>query len=96
MSSACKECHLAGKGIDFVATSIVAEKDGRQPDAVATQQEQFSAVLAMIHTIPEGMRLASFPAHWEGPDCWCRPHIVDRPGEILVQHRDLHKGEFDS
>jgi len=76
--------------------NFVAMNKELQFDTMATAQEQFSAVLAMIHTIPEGMRLASFPAHWEGPDCWCRPQIVCRPGEIVVRHRDLHKGEFDS
>jgi hypothetical protein len=66
-----------------------------QSDTRETVQEQFSAILAMIHTIPEGMTLASFPEHWEGPSCWCRPKIVCCRGEILVRHRDLQNGEFD-
>jgi hypothetical protein len=65
-------------------------------DTLATAQEQFSAILAMIHTIPEGMRLATFPAHWDGPDCWCRPQVVCSPDQTYVRHRDLQNGEFDT
>jgi len=77
-------------------SNCVTTNKESQSDSLATTQEQFSAALATIPTIPESMKLASFPAHWEGPDCWCRPHVDCRPGEMVVRHRDLHNGEFDS
>jgi hypothetical protein len=60
------------------------------------QYEDLSAMLAVVAAIPDGMRLADFPTHCEGPECWCRPWVVVLLGEIIVHHKNLDKGEFDS
>jgi hypothetical protein len=57
--------------------------------------DELSSVLAIICAIPDGMRLGNFPSHVEGPDCWCRPQVTFTVDALIVNHKDLNKGEFD-
>jgi hypothetical protein len=57
--------------------------------------EDLSAMLAVVRAIPDGLRLATFPSHCEGAECWCRPRVVFEVGTIRVNHKDLLKGDFD-
>ena len=50
---------------------------------------------AIISAIPDGMRLANFPTHCEGAQCWCRPKVIFGQCMITVTHKDLGCGEFD-
>ena len=61
-----------------------------------SQYHDVSAMLAVVDAIPDGMRLAEFPSHFEGAECWCRPRIAFVPGEIVVHHKNLAIGEFDT
>jgi len=58
--------------------------------------EDLRQILAIVGAIPEGIRLAEFPVHSDGAECWCRPRIAYVPGEIFVDHKNLENGEFDS
>jgi len=58
--------------------------------------DDLSAMLAVTAAIPDGIRLAEFPTHCVGPACWCRPQVAFVPGEIVVYHKNLDRGEFDS
>lgn len=52
--------------------------------------------VAIVRAIPDGICLAFYPTHDDGPSCWCHPRAVwGAVGETLV-HKDLQKGEFDS
>src|SRR5439155_7925790 len=64
--------------------------------ALSLVDEDLRQILAIVSAIPEGVRLAEFPVHCEGAECWCRPRIAYVPGEILVDHKNLANGEFDS
>jgi hypothetical protein len=64
--------------------------------ALPPLDEDLSVVLAVVDAIPEGMRVTEFPAHCRGPECWCRPRIAYALGQILVSHKNLANGEFDS
>jgi hypothetical protein len=57
--------------------------------------DELSSVLAIICAIPDDLRLWSFPSHLEGPDCWCRPQVTFTVDALIVNHKDLNKGEFD-
>jgi hypothetical protein len=59
-------------------------------------EEYLSEQLEIIDAIPEGMRLNSFPSHDDSSLCWCRPHVVFYAGELVLCHKDLLNGEFDS
>jgi hypothetical protein len=58
--------------------------------------DDLSSMLAVVGAIPDGLSLFNFPGHWEGTDCWCRPHVTVIGDSIIVSHKDLEKGEFDS
>jgi hypothetical protein len=60
------------------------------------QREQPPALFDVIEAIPDGIRLAYFPSHCEGVECWCRPQVDIFGGEVLVRHKNLADGEFDS
>lgn len=51
---------------------------------------------AEVEAIPDGVRLAEFPTHCVGAQCWCRPYVSLVPGAIIVRHKNLDRGEFDS
>ena len=55
-----------------------------------------SEMLALIDAIPDGMHLANFPNHMEGVECWCRPRVSFEVDELIVDHKDLSRGDFDS
>ena len=51
--------------------------------------------VAIVRAIPDGIYLACYPTHNDGPSCWCHPRSVwSLTGEVLI-HKDLEKGEFD-
>ena len=52
-------------------------------------------MLAIVSAIPDGIRLAQFPSHSEGIDCWCRPRITFSLDTMIVSHKDLSQGDFD-
>ena len=52
-------------------------------------------MLALHRAIPDGIRLAYFPSHCEGAECWCRPRVVLEIAAIRVHHKDLLNGDFD-
>lgn len=58
--------------------------------------EDLSEIIDVLNAIPDGVRLADFPGHGSGAECWCRPRIDSALGQILVHHKNLAKGEFDS
>lgn len=58
--------------------------------------EYLSSVLAEIGSIPEEMHLLEFPAHYEGANCWCRPEVIATDAVLVINHKDLRKGDFDS
>jgi hypothetical protein len=59
-------------------------------------QEDISEMLDIVSAIPDGMSLASFPSHCEGADCWCRPRVTFSADVMIVSHKDLSRGDFDS
>ena len=59
-------------------------------------QEYLEEQLEIIESIPEGMWVNSFPAHDESPLCWCRPRVTFLLGEMVLEHKNLLNGEFDS
>jgi len=67
-----------------------------QPLGESPTPEYVPAILAEINSIPDGIHLVNFPSHYDAPDCWCRPTVVGIEGLILVSHKDLNRGEFDS
>ena len=58
--------------------------------------EDLSEMLAIVSAIPDGISLASFPTHTEGADCWCRPRVTFSADAMIVSHKDLSQGDFDS
>ena len=58
--------------------------------------EDLSEMLDIVSAIPDGMSLASFPSHSEGADCWCRPRVSFSADVMVVSHKDLSRGDFDS
>ena len=58
--------------------------------------EDVSEMLAIVSAIPDGISLASFPSHAEGPECWCRPKVTFSADMMIVRHKDLSQGDFDS
>ena len=58
--------------------------------------EDLSEMLDIVSAIPDGMSLASFPSHCEGADCWCRPKVTFSADAMIVSHKDLSRGDFDS
>jgi hypothetical protein len=58
--------------------------------------EDPSEMLAIVRAIPDGVHLANFPNHLEGPDCWCRPYVIFTADMLIVSHKDLSHGDFDS
>jgi hypothetical protein len=58
--------------------------------------EDLSEMLAIVGAIPDGISLASFPTHSEGADCWCRPRVTFSADAMIVSHKDLTRGDFDS
>lgn len=60
------------------------------------QAEETTSLLDVLDAIPDGSRLADFPGHYEGADCWCRPRVDVVLGMILVHHKNLAEGQFDS
>jgi hypothetical protein len=67
-----------------------------QPLGESLTPEYVPAILAEINSIPDGIHLVNFPGHYDTSDCWCRPTVVAIEGLILVNHKDLNRGEFDS
>lgn len=57
--------------------------------------EDLADMLDIVSAIPDGMSLASFPSHCEGPDCWCRPRVTFSADVMIVSHKDLSRGDFD-
>ena len=55
-----------------------------------------SSMRDAVDAIPDGIRLAEFPVHGVGAQCWCRPYVSFVPGAIIVRHKNLDRGEFDS
>ncbi len=60
------------------------------------EYDELSAMLAVVDAIPDGIRLAEYPGHCVGAECWCRPYVSLVPGAIVVRHKNLDKREFDS
>ena len=58
--------------------------------------EDLMEMVAIVRAIPDGIRLAHFPSHFKGTECWCRPQIIFAVGSIVINHKYLAKGEFDS
>jgi hypothetical protein len=58
--------------------------------------EDLSEMLAIVSAIPDGISLASFPTHSEGAECWCRPRVTFSADVMIVSHKDLSRGDFDS
>jgi len=58
--------------------------------------EELSTMLDILDAIPDGMHLADFPGHCESAECWCRPQVDVVLGKILVHHKNLAEGQFDS
>jgi hypothetical protein len=58
--------------------------------------EDPAEMLAIVSAIPDGIRLANFPGHTEGVDCWCRPTVTFEVDVMIVNHKDLSRGDFDS
>jgi hypothetical protein len=58
--------------------------------------EDLSEMLAIVNAIPDGVRLVDFPGHMEGADCWCRPKLSFSADLMIVSHKDLSRGDFDS
>jgi len=52
--------------------------------------------LEIIHAIPDGIRLANYPSHDETSFCWCHPRPRWGHHGMLLAHKDLTSGEFDS
>jgi hypothetical protein len=42
------------------------------------------------------MHLLEFPSHYEGTNCWCRPEVIATDTVLVINHKDLRRGEFDS
>jgi len=64
--------------------------------AALSEAHQYQAdQVEIIEAIPEGIQLYKFPSHCDGSLCWCRPRVVFTAGKILLEHKDLLKGEFD-
>lgn len=57
--------------------------------------DDVSEMRAVLGAIPNGIRLAHFPTHCEGPQCWCRPKVILGCCVVTVTHKDLSHGEFD-
>jgi len=58
--------------------------------------EQLPSVLAEISSIPDGIHLLDYPGHYDGANCWCRPEIIATGTMLVINHKDLRRGEFDS
>ena len=58
--------------------------------------EDLSEMLAIVGAIPDGIRLVNFPNHVDGSECWCRPRLSFTADMIIVDHKDLARGDFDS
>ena len=58
--------------------------------------EDLAEMLAAFSAIPEGILLANFPRHQAGPDCWCRPRLTYTTDSVIITHKDLSQGDFDS
>lgn len=58
--------------------------------------EDLCGMLATLSAIPDGILLANFPCHQVGPDCWCRPRLTYVVDSVIVSHKDLTQGDFDS
>jgi hypothetical protein len=52
-------------------------------------------MLATISAIPDGIRLANFPSHRDSAECWCRPQVALKEGIVIINHKNLHDGDFD-
>jgi hypothetical protein len=57
--------------------------------------EDLSLMLATISAIPDGIRLANFPSHRDSAECWCRPQVALKEGIVIINHKNLHDGDFD-
>jgi hypothetical protein len=80
-------------------TSLFEQSDHTVEWEAATHwplHEELSEMLAIVSAIPDGISLASFPSHVEGPDCWCRPKVTFSADAMIVSHKDLSQGDFDS
>jgi hypothetical protein len=55
-----------------------------------------SEMLAIVSAIPDGISLTDFPSHSEGLECWCRPRVAFAIDMMIVSHKDLNQGDFDS
>jgi hypothetical protein len=75
------------------ANELSMELEGCTPWLVS---EDTAEVLAAVSAIPDGIRLARFPGHTKGPECWCRPKVTFSADTIIVSHKDLNQGDFDS
>lgn len=58
--------------------------------------EYLPSVLAEIGLIPDGMHLLDYPGHYDGANCWCRPEVIAAGSVLVINHKDLRRGEFDS
>jgi hypothetical protein len=67
-----------------------------EPDCESPTPEYVPAILAEIDSIPDGIHLVSFPGHYNGADCWCRPIVVAVESAVSINHKNLGRGEFDS
>jgi len=65
-----------------------------EPPCEWAQDGELSTLLEVLYTIPDGTRLADFPSHYEGADCWCRPRVDVVLG--MIHHKNLAEGQFDS
>jgi hypothetical protein len=57
--------------------------------------DELSSTLAVISAIPDGLSLRNFPYHLDAADCWCRPEVTLVADTLILNHKDLDKGEFD-
>jgi hypothetical protein len=67
-----------------------------QHKASAALLDYVAEQLEVISAIPEGLRLAQYPTHDDDPSCWCHPRLVWSIGGVVLEHKDLHNGEFDA
>jgi hypothetical protein len=85
---------LTGK--DLVTSGMEELNEAEPQSDQAFTLEYLSLVLAEIGSIPDGMHLLEFPSHYEGANCWCRPKVIATDAMLLINHKDLRRGEFDS
>lgn len=88
--------------------STTDDRERTEPGQVAVEKESplhlpsrprsaREKLIQALAAIPEGFEVHVWPAHSEGPDCWCKPRIVNTPDgkSIWVLHHGPDHGYFD-